>query len=294
MSAQCTSGGAITKMVIAHVFFVQIVAPVNMAEARLPRLLKCVEVGHNPGHDDHLLPRHDFAVERGDDRGDGVYIGVLMSAGRNAHIPGSDFGRGFRDVHDGRRVREVEYDGDFDIVSGGRASVPNGDAPAWLFANRPKGNTAGFDGEVSTKLSFGRPFGDSNSPIGVSSVFNRGSPQLVGRAPKGESEYAQREGSEGYKRPLALFGEVPSANVSQARASAEPYDLTAENATTFIKIIILGGVLALLFAVLERFGLADDQRYADRRNNEQGSPATPSPKQLPTSRRRWGIRHRRG
>lgn len=67
--------------------------------------------------------------------------------------------------------------------------------------------------------------------------------------------------------PIIFVSEIPSADIVQTQSDARPYDRVADNATTFVKGLIIFGVLAIMYALGKRFGLLDED--SDCRNKKR-------------------------
>lgn len=100
--------------------------------------------------------------------------------------------------------------------------------------------------------------------------------QAISRAPKSEGEGTQCDGSQGNDGTIVLVGEIPSADVIKADSGTPPFDRISDNATTFVKGMILFGVIAILYALSKSLGLLDNNRYSNDRNGPDDRPDAPS------------------
>lgn len=103
------------------------------------------------------------------------------------------------------------------------------------------------------------------------------SPQSISGSPESECEGTQRNRCQGNDSPVVLIGEFPSANVIQPQP--RPYDREADNATTFVKGLILLVILTIMYAIGKRFGLLDDECNTKGRDQ----PDDPDPENPPST-----------
>jgi len=144
------------------------------------------------------------------------------------------------------------------------ARLPRCDAQKWLYPH-------GFDTQVSAL--------ESPHIAELASYQSRSFTHDVSlhsiSAPLEPSNHSQG-GSE--EAAVILANELPCTDVIQRQAGARPYDRADENVDTFVKILVLFAVLALLNAIGKRFGLLDDER-ASKDDDDRGdhNPKGPTP-----------------
>lgn len=138
----------------------------------------------------------------------------------------------------------------------------------------------GFDGkprysDVSSKLPAFGSFHCFNRPLHVPRLDSRIFPETVSSTPESIGECAQCHSSERDNGSIIFVGEIPHTNIVQAEPDTKSYDRAADNATTFMKGLILLGVLSALYAVGKRFGLLDDKRNPQNGNDSNQNPKGP-------------------
>jgi hypothetical protein len=125
----------------------------------------------------------------------------------------------------------------------------------------------------ATLCGIGAVFSDGEGACHMASVLLGALPETIRSAPESEREYAQRNSRNRDQSPFVLIGEV--TDTSSIQPQSEPIDFRRldENATTFLKLLILCGILAVMYAVGKFLGLIKNKNnHKERGKGRDGGP----------------------
>jgi hypothetical protein len=142
---------------------------------------------------------------------------------------------------------------------------------------------------------FRRSFARLDRPLHMASLVTGNFPEPGSRAPKRESENPDHDGRQRSDSPIVFVSEIAGASVEQPKPRPLPYDRATENANTFVKGLILMGILAGMYTIGKGLGLIDQDASTENTDEPKQAPNEPAPMATKEWRwRRWRrcLRHR--
>jgi len=143
-----------------------------------------------------------------------------------------------------------------------------------------------FGGSFRLRLSRGAQpsgsacvvFGCPEQFLHVVSLEAGVAPQSVRCAPQIKSENSEGDRREGSDCPLVSIREIASANEDETRPEIRLRDDHGDSSgVTFVKFLVLGGILVAMYAAFKWFGWLDDDDDAQDTDRPKRSPRDPSP-----------------
>ena len=115
----------------------------------------------------------------------------------------------------------------------------------------------------------------SEQPLHVARLDAGVPPQSVRCAPKIEGEDSEGDCRERSDCSLILVSEISSADTDETRSEVKPRDRGDGSGTTFVKFLVLGGILVAVYAAFEWLRWIDDDDKSDNPDHPNRNPRRP-------------------